>query len=248
MYKKQYSKKIFNKKIEIIPGWLTNSESYYLFKLVSKLESDDKIIEIGSWLGRSTVTFALGSLAGNSPKIISIDPHTGSSEHKKKYGEIDTFDSFTKNTKEYGELLMPMKLTSEEAYNKISKSSPDLLKNIKLIFVDGAHEYEFVKKDYELWFDSLDYNGLIAFHDCYQQIGVHLFTTKLLLLEKNIQFEKYIDTLLVLKKIKHVSASQRILNIGIILYRLIFGWYGWLKLEFFGGKRDLPQEINHLEI
>ena len=69
--------------IQHIDGWLTDEEAKLLYKLAKNCKG--VIVEIGSWKGKSTICMAKGSKAGNNVKIYAIDPHVGSSEHKKKY-------------------------------------------------------------------------------------------------------------------------------------------------------------------
>jgi predicted O-methyltransferase YrrM len=77
------AKKISNE----IDGWLSDNEGELLFNLAKNCKGEGKIVEIGSWKGKSTVWLASGSKSGKNVKVYAIDPHTGSSEHKEKYKE-----------------------------------------------------------------------------------------------------------------------------------------------------------------
>ncbi len=120
---------------------VTEREGKFLYTLAKKCKGSGVIVEIGSWKGRSTIYLAKGSKAGNSVRVYAIDPHTGSSEHKEKFGEVWTFDEFVKNIKSAGvdDIVTPIVKTSEEAAKEFDRP-------VELIFIDGAHEYEFVKK------------------------------------------------------------------------------------------------------
>jgi predicted O-methyltransferase YrrM len=122
----------------------------------NKLRGD--AIEIGSWKGKSTVCLALGIKENGSGKVYAIDHHRGSKEH----GTVNTYEEFKKNIFSFGvsDYVIPLVMSSEEA-NK-SWQRP-----IKLLWIDGSHEYEDVKKDFLIWQEYLVEGGLIAFHDTF---------------------------------------------------------------------------------
>ena len=219
----------FKKCVSKIGGWLTKGEGEFLYKTAKETLKGGNIVEIGSWKGRSTICFGLGSKDGNRAKIYAIDPHTGSSEHKKMFGKIDTYREFLENIKKAGvsDLVIPIKKTSGEAVKNFDKK-------VDFILVDGAHEYEFVKKDYELWFPKLRNGGLIAFHDSWHQIGVHLFSTQILLASDKVSSPKLLDTLTVVQKVEKNTISDRIGNILFVIYRFLFGWIGTIKIDLTG--------------
>ncbi len=47
------------------------------------------------------------------------------------------------------------------------KAVEDLPNNIDFIYIDGNHEYEFVKKDIELYWEKVSKKGILAGHDFY---------------------------------------------------------------------------------
>ena len=54
--------------------------------------------------------------------------------------------------------MIPTVKTSEEAAWNFSEP-------VELVFIDGSHEYELVRLDFELWFPKLISGGIIALHD-----------------------------------------------------------------------------------
>lgn len=149
--------------LDQVDGWLSEAEGKLLYNLAQNCLGNGVIVEIGSWKGRSTICLGLGSKNGNSVKVYAIDPHTGNSEHRQRYGHVWTFDEFQSNIAkmEVDNIIVPLVKTSEEA-------ARDFDKPVEFIFIDGAHEYESVKKDFELWYPKLVNGGKIALHDvCY---------------------------------------------------------------------------------
>lgn len=142
--------------IQDMDGWLSPKEASILCRLAKGCTGRGEIIEIGSWKGRSTVCLATGSRAGAGTKITAIDPHTGSSEH----GDVHTFDEFTKNINDKGVADMVEPIVDFSA--NVGKNWD---KPVELLWIDGAHEYEYVLEDYEVWEPHLVEGGVIAFHD-----------------------------------------------------------------------------------
>ena len=114
----------FNKDTKNIGGWLTKAEGIFLFNISQKIKSENIIIEIGSWKGKSTICLGNGSKNGNKSKIFAIDPHTGSSEHKKIFNKVDTFNNFKENIKKAGinNLIYPIRETSQSAVKYFNKN------------------------------------------------------------------------------------------------------------------------------
>ena len=155
------------RKINTVDGWLTKSEGIFLFMLAKNGPGYGEIVEISSFKGLSTIWLAKGSQLSKREVITAIDPHTGSPEHQeggnlKDYmpNEGTTFPIFLKNIDDFGinNIVNPLKMTSEDAF--INWNKP-----IRLLFIDGNHDYSYVKKDYILWESHLIDGGIIAFHD-----------------------------------------------------------------------------------
>ena len=219
----------FHSEISKIGGWLTETEAMFLYECAKKLSKDSLIIEIGSWKGRSTICLGKGVKDGYSAKIYAIDPHTGSSEQRKWYGKVNTYDEFLKNIKAAGvdNHIVPLRKTSEEAAKEFKRL-------VDFVFIDGAHEYEFVKKEDDSWFPKLRNGGVVAFHDCWHAPGVHFLTVIILLTSSRVRRPKLIDTLTVMEKVEKNTTWERMGNFVFIIYRLLFGWIGTLKMDYFG--------------
>jgi MMP 1-O-methyltransferase len=144
-----------------VNGFLTDREGMLLYRYAEKCQGQGVIVEIGSWQGLSTTWLAMGSLAGAGGKIYAIDPHTGSEEHQVPGKTVWTFENFCKNMKnaKIKDLVEPIVKYSFDAIN-------DVAEPIELLFIDGAHDYENVKRDYDLWAPKVIDGGFVLFHDC----------------------------------------------------------------------------------
>lgn len=211
-----------------IDGWLTEREAKELYSLAQGIPSDLTVVEIGSWKGRSTVCLGYGAKDGKGAIIYAVDPHTGSSELKKMFGNaINTFNEFCQNIENAGldTIVVPIKATSSEAAKKFNKK-------VDLLFIDGAHEFTYVKNDIELWFPKLIDGGIIAFHDSWHFLGPNLVTALMLLSSSKIRKPRLIDTITTFEKVNKNTFKDRCLNIGFLIYRTLTGFIGALRLKY----------------
>jgi predicted O-methyltransferase YrrM len=132
-----------------IPGWLTDEEGEALYELAKSCRGDGVIVEIGSWKGRSTTCLGLGSKAGRSVPIFAIDPHAD-----YRFGE------FKANMERAGiaDLVTPIPSTSQAHAAAFDRP-------IELLFIDGSHEYEDVRADFDDWVPKVVEGGTVAVHD-----------------------------------------------------------------------------------
>lgn len=144
-----------------VEGYLSDKEGSLLYDLALRVCSAGDVVEIGSWKGKSTVWLAAAVLeSGSGRRVYAVDPHTGSKEHREAFGKVWTFDEFLENIRHAGveKAVVPLVKTSEDA----AKSWQGV---IGLLWIDGAHDYESVRIDFESWEPFLAENSVIAFHD-----------------------------------------------------------------------------------
>ena len=142
--------------ISDIEGWLSSKEAKLLYRLASQTTGRGEIVEIGSWKGKSTTCLSLGSRKAAGTNVTAIDPHTGSSEH----GDVDTYAEFLSNIERKGvaDMVTPIRKPSAEV-------AKEWRKPVELLWIDGAHEYEYVLEDLNVWMPHLMEGGIVAFHD-----------------------------------------------------------------------------------
>lgn len=150
-------KKLFDEEISYnnnIEGWMTPLELKALRNTAIKMDS---IVEIGSWKGRSTHAL-LSTCKG---KVYAIDHFKGTlsdgEAHKEAFNNPNSiYKQFRKNLKDFKNLKV-LKMGSEKAAKKFKDYSVDM------VFIDGDHSYEAVKRDIELW--NLKARKMICGHD-----------------------------------------------------------------------------------
>lgn len=114
------------------------------------------VIEIGSWLGSSTRTFA--ELAQD--KVYAIDTWLGSKEHEEDPRLPFLYQQFLSNIKFAGfaDKVVPCRMNSLEAAAAL---------NIKadLIYIDASHDIPNVYSDILAWSDHLNVGGILCGDD-----------------------------------------------------------------------------------
>ena len=213
-------------------GWLSDREGEILYNLAKNCKGKGVIVEIGSWEGKSTIWIGSGSKNGNKVKIYAIDPHTGSSEHQKENEKIWTFEEFKKNIKnaKVDDIILPLVKTSEEAAKNFNKP-------VEFIFIDGAHEYEFVKLDFDLWFPKVVNGGIMAFHDTISWKSPKKVVADYVYKSKHFKNVKFVDTITFAQKVEQNSLKDRLKNRYVLLLK---------NLYEFAGKLHLPKPIKKI--
>jgi MMP 1-O-methyltransferase len=142
--------------IKDVPGWLSDEEGEALYELARACTGRGVIVEIGSWKGKSTICLGLGSRAGSAVPIFAIDPHAD-----YRHGE------FKDNIERAGiaDLVRPLKGLSQLVVDGFDQP-------IELLFVDGSHEEDDVREDFEKWVPKVVEGGVVAFHDTTWHRGV----------------------------------------------------------------------------
>jgi len=161
-----------------IDGWLTDAEAELLIASVHRAAhatlgaSKPAIVEIGSFCGKSTVVIAKTAqmLDGHRLRFYAIDPHSGYHMAPQR----DTYTELQSNLR--SRQLQDWVAIIRERSTKVEWREP-----IAFLFVDGLHEYENVKADYEHFRSFVISEGLVAFHDYIDYCpGVQRFIHELL--------------------------------------------------------------------
>lgn len=159
-----------------VPGWTGVLEGRSLYALARAGPGHGPIVEIGSAWGRSTICLARGSKSAGREQVHTIDSHLSSPEPGRWRGagvqkgmprsggganeEGSRFPWLLQNLRRFGveDWVVPIVSTSTSA-----SSLP--LDDIRLLFVDGLHTYEGVKKDIESWLPRVASGGVVVFDD-----------------------------------------------------------------------------------
>jgi len=123
----------------------------------NKQSTNRTMIEIGSYMGESTMMFAS---SGIFKTIHSIEPHTGNEKFNNEYGYDwkDIQKEYKINTRHFNNIIHH----KDYSYNIVDNFDDN---SIDFIYIDADHTYESVKRDIELYLPKVKDGGIIGGHD-----------------------------------------------------------------------------------
>lgn len=132
-----------------VEGWLSYKEG----RALADLCRDKAVLEVGSYLGRSTIC-----IAQTASSVVSVDTHDGRGTAVPQ----DTLPQFAANLSRYG-VRQKVDVNSCSFEDFINWQDPD--QTFELIFIDGAHDYKSVVSDIVNATSLMAPGGLLVFHD-----------------------------------------------------------------------------------
>src|SRR3990167_1053111 len=162
IYSNENLEKPYSELKRILPennyGWFYNEKQLTELFKKNKIQ---KIIEIGSWLGNSTMFFARNITADGI--VYAIDHWQGSIENQEdKNRELldNLYDQFLSNVihNKLTKKIIPIKNSSYEASFKLDET-------VDLIYIDGAHDEKNVFQDIYFYYPKLNSGGIMCGDD-----------------------------------------------------------------------------------
>lgn len=145
-------------------GYMRTSDTG-LRDIVKLIRPNSIMVEIGCYAGESTKVFAD---CPNIKKLYAVDPWVENYDPevtpKLKLTLKEAKEKFDNTMAEFNpNYVVVLQMTSEEASKKFKD------KSIDIVYIDGDHRYEAVKKDIELWMPKLKDDGILSGHDFHYQ-------------------------------------------------------------------------------
>ena len=152
-----------------VEGWLTDAQAERLRAAAAR---SARIVEIGSYRGRSTIVLAEGAPPG--AEVVAIDPHAGNDRGPRQWegtageGEAD-HRAFHANLERAGvaERVRHVRRPSQDALGAVDGG-------VDLLYVDGAHRFAAAADDLRRWGARVAPGGTLLVHDAYSSVGVTL--------------------------------------------------------------------------
>lgn len=137
---------------------MDNIEIHALVRAIRTLDRPpDRIVEIGSYCGGSTVVIATAARRRNrAVQVFAIDPfQAGSDNYLKDYETL-----FDRNVADWRveDTIVKVRMTSLAA--AVTWKDP-----VDVLYIDGDHEYDAVHADIRAFVPFVREGGLVAFHD-----------------------------------------------------------------------------------
>ena len=156
-----------------VQGWFEIGDMIVLSALIRK-NQPMKILEIGSWKGRSTSVIILS--APENAKIVCVDSwedgnnFDDSNEIKGEIKGIDTLEQFKKQVLALINTYRPdveVEFMRIDSKHFVFQYEEEFKNSFDFIFVDGDHSYVGVKHDVMGIMPMLKENGILCGHDCH---------------------------------------------------------------------------------
>ena len=143
-------------------GYLTGFQDFIKHLKATENLSEFIVVEIGSYTGQSTVMFA-----DEVKVVIAIDPFMNDYDDNDvtcHSADIPTevYSKFLENIAPYKN-ISHIRMTSDDAIKTLANLKVDL------VYIDGIHTYDQVKKDIENYKPIIKPGGLICGHDYYNE-------------------------------------------------------------------------------
>src|SRR5687768_15526457 len=173
-------------RITNVEGWLTDAQARALFDAARDVRPGGRIVEIGSFQGRSTIVLASAAAAG--VEVVAIDPHAGNDRGPQ---EIEGFadaaqgdhDAFLANLAEAG---VADRVRHVREFSSAALGSVD--GDVDLLYIDGAHRYRPALDDIRRWGDRVADGGTLLIHDSFSSVGVTLAILSSLLRDRRFTY------------------------------------------------------------
>jgi predicted O-methyltransferase YrrM len=161
-------KRISRKARQTIPGMARPLEeiefhsglgdSAYLLYGLARALKPNVAVEIGSARGKSACFVGRALKENGKGRLFAIDPHTRTDWNDED--SVDTLDEMRKNVRALGlqKQVEILRDTSERAAAR-------WMLPIDMLFIDGDHSYEGVKRDWTLFSPHVVPFGVVVFHD-----------------------------------------------------------------------------------
>lgn len=158
--------------LEGVDGWFSPEQVARVVERASGVPAGGRIVEIGSFRGRSMIAIARSAPEG--VEIVAIDPHAGNDRGPQ---EIEGFaDEAEIDSKVFLTNLERAGVRDRVTY--VRKFSHDALDDvpgpIDMLHIDGAHRYGPASDDIASWGAKVADGGSVLIHDSFSSVGVTL--------------------------------------------------------------------------
>jgi predicted O-methyltransferase YrrM len=155
-----------------VDGWMTPDQGRRLFAAAARCRPGGRIVEIGSFRGKSTIVLATAALDG--VEVVAIDPHAGNDRGPQEFvgfeaEAADDHDVFNANLRAAGVAgrVLHVRSFSDAAHADVGDP-------IDVLYIDGAHRYAPARRDIADWGRRVADGGTMLIHDSFSSIGVTL--------------------------------------------------------------------------
>ncbi|HRQ89431.1 MAG TPA: class I SAM-dependent methyltransferase [Bacteroidia bacterium] len=162
-----------------VEGYLSPSEVQFLSLAASYPTASGKILEIGTFKGKSTIVLSKSALQVEETIVQAVDPMTAPCETDPNlHGSASSYEDFQRNITRH-QVADSIHLHRQFSHELASNWNQPL----RLLWIDGDHTYAGTKKDFDGFACHLSDGGIIAIHDTLHAFegGLRVFAENILL-------------------------------------------------------------------
>ena len=194
-----------------VEGWMTPGQARRLWTCARTVRPGRRIVEIGSFRGRSMIVLA--SAAEPGVELVAIDPHAGNDRGPHEFEGFeeqaaDDHDVFIANLEQAG---------VRDRVRHVRKFSHDALGDvpgeIDLLYIDGAHRFKPALDDIKRWSAKVRPGGDLLIHDSFSSVGVTGAIAVSLLTSSNWTYIGRSESMTHYRR-EPLSSKERFRNIG----------------------------------
>lgn len=155
-----------------VEGWMSPDQARRLYDAARTAAPGQRIVEIGSFRGRSMIVLA--SAAEPGVELVAIDPHAGNDRGPQ---EIEGFAAeahddhavFNRNLMAAG---VADRVRHVRSFSDVALV--DVPGSVQVLYVDGAHRFTPARADIRDWGNRVEPGGTMLIHDSFSSVGVTL--------------------------------------------------------------------------
>jgi predicted O-methyltransferase YrrM len=172
--------------IDGVDGWLTADQGRRLYAAAASCPPGGRIVEIGSFRGRSTIVLA--AAARDGVEVVAIDPHAGTDRgpheivghEREARADRAAFEGNLATAGVAGR-VRHVAAFSADAHGLVDGP-------IDVLFVDGAHRYDPARADLRDWGARVQAGGTLFVHDAFSSVGVTLAILRELVASRRFRY------------------------------------------------------------
>lgn len=226
-----------------VEGWLTADQIRALHEAALACPPGGRIVEIGSFRGRSTIVLA--SSAPAAVEVVAIDPHAGNDRGPQ---EIEGFEAeaatdhevFERNLAAAGvaDRVRHVRASSDAAHGEVADP-------IDVLFIDGAHRFGPARADIRDWGGRVAPGGRMLIHDSFSSIGVTLAILVELLVSPGWRYDGRAGSLTSYRRTHQTPVARATSAVRQLAQLPWFARNVAIKVLIVTGRREWARRLGH---
>ena len=194
-----------------VEGWFSPDQLARLTERAAAVPPGGRIVEIGSFRGRSTIAIARCSPHG--VEIVAVDPHAGTDRGPQEIAGFaaaaaEDHDAFLANLDRAG---IRDRVTYVRRFSRDALA--DVAGRVDLLHIDGAHRLAPARHDLRSWGSRVPPGGCLLVHDAFSSVGVTAAVGAELLLSRQWRYVGRSRSLAEYRR-ESMTGRARLRNVG----------------------------------